>query len=52
MLELVSGLSRNEEKDIINTSRHNAKNLVTRAGWLVTKIYKHYTFEQACFKKF
>ena len=52
MLELLSGLSRNEEKDIINTFKHIAKNLVTRAGWLVTKIYKHYTFEQACFKKF
>ena len=25
--------------------------LVTRTGWLVTKIYEHYTFEQACFKK-
>ena len=25
--------------------------LITRAGWLVTKIYAHYTFEQAAFKK-
>ena len=25
--------------------------LVTRAGWLVTHIYDHYTFEQATFKK-
>ena len=25
--------------------------LVTRAGWLVTKICEHYTFEQAPFKK-
>ena len=24
---------------------------VTRAGWLVTKTYKHYTFEQSKFKK-
>ena len=22
-----------------------------RAGWSVTKIYSHYTFEQECFKK-
>ena len=25
--------------------------LVTRAGWLVTHIYKHFTFEQMKFKK-
>ena len=25
--------------------------LVTRTGWLVTKIYAHYTFEQSLFKK-
>ena len=25
--------------------------LVTRAGWIVTKIYKHYTFQQTLFKK-
>ena len=25
--------------------------LVTRAGWLVTNIYQHFTFEQAKFKK-
>ena len=25
--------------------------LITRAGWLVTKIYAHYTFEQCAFKK-
>lgn len=26
--------------------------LVTRAGWLVTHIYTHYTFEQSKFKKY
>ena len=69
-LQLLSVLSKKEEKDIINTFKHNAKThptmkekkfiplyaehlhfLVTRAGWLVTKIYEHYTLEQACFKK-
>ena len=25
--------------------------LITKTGWLVTKIYAHYTFEQAAFKK-
>ena len=25
--------------------------LIKRAGWLVTKIYEHYTFEQSKFKK-
>ena len=25
--------------------------LITRAGWKVTKIYDHYTFEQDTFKK-
>ena len=24
---------------------------INRAGWSVTKIYSHYTFEQECFKK-
>ena len=24
---------------------------INRAGWFVTKIYSHYTFEQECFKK-
>ena len=69
-LQLLSVLSKKEEKDIINTFKHNAKThptmkekkfiplyaehlhfLVTRASWLVTKIYEHYTLEQACFKK-
>ena len=27
------------------------KFLITRCGWKVTKIYTHYTFEQACFKR-
>ena len=63
-------MSRNEEKDIINTFKHNEKIhstmkensfiplyaehihfLVSRAGWLVTKIYAHYTSEQSPFKK-
>ena len=70
VLQLLSVLSGNEEKDIINAFKHNAKThsimkekkviplyaerlhfLMTRAGWLITKIFKHYTFEQACFKK-
>ena len=25
--------------------------LVKRAGWIVTKLYSHFTFEQDCFKK-
>ena len=24
---------------------------INRAGWFVTKIYSHYTFEEECFKK-
>ena len=24
---------------------------INRAGWCITKIYSHYTFEQECFKK-
>ena len=24
---------------------------INRAGWSVTKIYSHYTYEQECFKK-
>ena len=70
VLQILSVLSRNEEKDMINTFNHNAKThltinekkyvslyvehmhfLVTRTGWLVTKICEHYTFEQTCFKK-
>ena len=70
VLQLLSVLSRKEEKDIINTFKHNATTystikekkfiplcaehmhfLVTRAGWLFTKIYEHCTFEQALFKK-
>lgn len=70
VLKLLSVLSGNEGKDIINTFKHNAKShstvkekifislyvehwhfLVTRAGWLVTKIYEHFTFEQSPSKK-
>ena len=25
--------------------------LIRRAGWIVTKLYSHFTFEQDCFKK-
>ena len=64
-LQLLSVLSKNEEKDIINTFKHNTKTystmkeknaehlhfLLIRADWLVTKIYQHYTLEQACLKK-
>ena len=69
VLQLMSVLSRNEEKDIINNSKCNAKThstmdekkfiplyaehihfLVTRAGWLVTNICQHFTFEQSKFK--
>ena len=25
--------------------------LIKRAGWIVTKLYSHFTFEQDCFKK-
>ena len=70
VLQFLSVLSKNEEKDIISTFKHKAKThstmkekifiplyvehlhfLVTRVGWLVTKIYEHYTFEQALLKK-
>ena len=70
VLQLLSVMSRDEEKDIINTFRHNEEThstmkekkfirlyakhihfLVTTAGWLVSKIHAHYTFEQSPFKK-
>ena len=69
-LQLLSVLSKNEEKNIINTFKDNTKAystmkekkiipryaehlhfLLIRADWLVTKIYQHYTLEQACLKK-
>ena len=39
-----------EGKNILLSVKH-LHFLVTRAGWLVTKIYEHYTFEQTPFKK-
>ena len=39
-----------KEKKIIPVYAEHLHFLVTRAGWLVTKIYEHYTFDQACFK--
>ena len=70
VLQLMSALSRNKDKDIINDFKSNTKThstvdekkfislyaehihfLVTRTGWLVTKIYQHYTFEQCKFQK-
>ena len=65
VLQLISVLIRNEDKDIINSFKSNSKThltvgnkkfiplyaehihfLVTRAGWLFTKIYQHFTFKQ------
>ena len=62
--------SRNKEKGLINTFKHNTKThstmkekkfvplyvehlhfLMTGARWVIIKIYKHYIFEQAPFKK-
>ena len=40
-----------KEKKIIPLYAEHLHFLMTRAGWLITKIFKHYTFEQACFKK-
>ena len=69
-LQLLSVLSKNEEKNIINTFKDNTKAystmkekkiipryaehlhfLLIRADWFITKIYQHYTLEQACLKK-
>ena len=63
VLQLMSFLRRNRDKDFINNFKYNAKKnstmdekkfiplyaerihfVVTKAGWLVTKIYQHYTF--------
>ena len=61
-------LNRNEDKDLINNFKSNAKTqknnkkfiplyaehihiLVKSVGWLVTKIYQHFTFEQSKFKQ-
>ena len=40
-----------KEKIYISLYAEHMHFLVTRAGWFVIKIYEHYTFEQAPFKK-
>ena len=40
-----------KEKKIILLYAEDLHFLITRAGWLVTHIYAHYTFEQSKFKK-
>ena len=40
-----------KEKKIIRLYAEDLHFLITRAGWLVTHIYAHYTFEQSKFKK-
>ena len=40
-----------KEKQFILLYAENLHFLVTPAGWLVTHIYEHYTFEQSKFKK-
>ena len=40
-----------EEKKIIPLYAEHIHFLVKRAGWLITKIYQHFTFEQSKFKK-
>ena len=63
-------LKRNEDKDLINNFKSNAKThstlddkkfiplyiehihfLAKRSGWLVTKIYQYFTFEQSKFRQ-
>ena len=40
-----------DEKKFISLYAEHIHFLVTRTGWLVTKIYQHYTFEQCKFQK-
>ena len=40
-----------KEKKIIPLYAEDLHFLITRAGWLVTHIYQHFTFEQSKFKK-
>ena len=40
-----------KEKKIISLNVEHIHFLVIRAGWLVTKIHAHYTFEQSVFQK-
>lgn len=70
LLSVRQETSRNKEKGLINTFKHNTKThstmkekkfvplyvehlhfLVTGARWVIIKIYKHFIFEQAPFKK-
>lgn len=40
-----------KEKKFVLLYAEDLHFLITRAGWLVTHVYEHYTFEQAKFKK-
>ena len=40
-----------EEKNVIPLYTEHVHFLMKRAGWLVTKIYQHLTFEQSNFEK-
>ena len=40
-----------KEKKIILVYAEDLHFLINRVGWLVTRIYEHYTFEQSKFKK-
>ena len=40
-----------KEKRFISLYGEDLNFLITRAGWLVTRIYAHYTFEQSKFKR-
>ena len=40
-----------EEKKFIPLYAEHIHVLVKRAGWLVTRIYQHFTFEQSKFEK-
>ena len=40
-----------EEKQLIPLYAEHIHVLVKRAGWLVTRIYQHFTFEQSKFEK-
>ena len=40
-----------KEKKFVLLCAEDLHFLITRAGWLVTHIYEHYTFEQAKYKK-
>ena len=66
LLELFDETSNNKPKSYRCTAKSHAtmfpkkfiplyfedlRFLVKRAGWIVTKLYSHFTFEQDCFKK-